>query len=162
MSCNKLTDEQKIYVVERLAAYDGLTAIARGLKEKFGITISPTGVSHYNPERSLDLAQRWKDLFAETRKAYIDSTADIGFTNKPARLRRREAMMHKAWAAGQYELANEILDSIAKETGDPLGDKRRHEHSRSRGAPLTGISRAGQPQRDPARKAGRGVRKPRD
>jgi hypothetical protein len=112
----RLTDAQKTYIVKRLAAYDTLTSIVRGLKTEFGVTITQQAVGNYNPETARrGLAQRWKDLFGECRRAYIASTADIGMTNKPARLRRREAMMHRAWVAGRHGLANEILDSVAHE-----------------------------------------------
>jgi hypothetical protein len=119
MSRHKLTEEQKIYVVKRLAAYDPLPAIVRGLKEQFGITISRPALVHYNPERAENhcLAPRWKDLFWQTRKAHIAGTAHLGDTDKAARIRRRQAMMHRAWAAGRYAEANRILDSIAKELG---------------------------------------------
>ena len=61
----KLTDEHKAYVVRRLAEYDKPTAIAQGLKEVFGITISHQAIEHYDPERPAghDLAQLWRDIF---------------------------------------------------------------------------------------------------
>ena len=119
MSRHKLTEQQKIYVVKRLAAYDALPEIVRGLQEEFGVTVSRPALVHYNAERAENhcLAQRWQELFWETRKAHVARTAHVGDTGKPARIRRRQAMMHEAWAAGRHRLANRILDSIAKEIG---------------------------------------------
>jgi hypothetical protein len=119
MSQHRLTEQQKIYVVQRLAAHDALTAIVRGLQDEFGITVSSPAVLHYDPERpgSRCLAQRWKDLFWQARKAHLARLAAVGDTDKPARIRRRQAMMHEAWAAGRHRVANNILDSIAKEIG---------------------------------------------
>jgi len=124
---NKLTDAHRIYVIKRLAARDGAMAIMRGLKDEFGITLSQHAVDHYNPERAphAALAQRWKDLFWKERETYIARTAHVGVTDKPARIRQREAMMHREWAAGRHAQANAILDSIAKELGASFGRKRR-------------------------------------
>lgn len=123
----KLTDEHRIYVIKRLAARHGPMAVMRGLKEDFGITLSQHAVDHYDPERAPDskLAQRWKDLFWAEREAYLARTAQVGVTDKAARIRQREAMMHREWAAGRHAQANAILDSIAKELGASFGRKRR-------------------------------------
>ncbi|MGZ9103493.1 MAG: DUF2280 domain-containing protein, partial [Rhodoplanes sp.] len=119
MSRRKLTEQQKIYVTKRLAAYDALPAIVRGLQDEFGVTVSCPAVLHYDPARpgSRCLAQRWKDLFWQTRKAHIARIAGVGDTGKPARIRRRQAMMHEAWAAGRHAVANDILNSVAKDIG---------------------------------------------
>src|SRR5690242_13325185 len=76
----RLTDPQKIYIVKRLAAHHPLAVIVRGLQEEFGITVRSGLLQHYDPERSAGktLAPRLTALFWETRKAYIDDTADIG------------------------------------------------------------------------------------
>ena len=124
---SKLTDAHRIYIIKRLAARHGPKAVMRGLKEDFGITLSQRAVDHYDPERSprSGLSQPWKDLFWQEREAYIARAAQLGVTDKPARIRQREAMMHREWAAGRHARANEILDSIAKDTGDAFGKKTR-------------------------------------
>ena len=121
----KLTDEQKAYVVRRLAEYDKPMAIAHGLKEMFGVTVSHQAVEHYDPERPAghDLAQKWRDVFWRARSAFIESTADIGSMRKEVRIRVRERMMREEWEAGRCKIANEILDSIAKEAGDAFESK---------------------------------------
>jgi hypothetical protein len=124
---SKLTDAHRIYVIKRHAARHGPMAIIRGLKDDFGITLSQHAVDHYNPERAPRerRAQHWTDLFWKEREAYIARTAQVGVTDKPARIRQREAMMHREWAAGRHAIANAILDSIAKELGASFGRKRR-------------------------------------
>jgi hypothetical protein len=124
---NKLTDEQRIYVVKRLAVFHSLISIVRGLQQEFGITISQQAVHHYNAERSegKQLAPRWKDLFWAARRDYIASVANVGNTGKAERLRRCEAMMHKHREAGRHALANAILDAIARDIGGSFGKKRR-------------------------------------
>jgi hypothetical protein len=68
---------------------------AAGPKQQVGITVSRPAVVHHNPERpgSDCLAQRWRDLFAQTRKAHIVSIAHVGDTNRPARICARAAVM---------------------------------------------------------------------
>ncbi len=124
---SKLTDAHRIYIIKRLAARQGAMSVLRGLKQDFGITLSQHAVDHYNPERAPRerRAQRWTDLFWKEREAYIARTAHLGVTDKPARIRQREAMMHVEWAAGRHAQANAILDSIAKELGASFGRKRR-------------------------------------
>ena len=115
----KLTPEQKAYVVRRLATYNTPSAVARELKELFGIEIAVQSVDHYHPDRvSRDnLAPCWKELFWETRKAYVAACKEVGTMEQMVRVRLREDMVLMARDAGHYRVANELLDSIAKEAG---------------------------------------------
>jgi len=134
----RLTYEQKVYVVKRLAAYDAPVVIVRGLREEFGITVRLGLLQYYHPERAQGstLAQHWKDLFWDTRKSYGDSTADIGADHKPVRIRWRGEMVQETWGAGQHKIANEILDSVAKEVAG-AGNGHGRGHFGLRGIPLT-------------------------
>jgi hypothetical protein len=127
---NRLTDERKIYIVRQLAWYNTSSAIARDLKENFGIEITPQAIDHYHPERAAGatLSQRFKDLFWEVRKAYLAAAAEIGTNDPLVRMRWREDMVLEAWDAGDYRMANAMLDSIAKEAGGAFRSK--HEHGR--------------------------------
>jgi hypothetical protein len=135
----RLTHEQKVYVVKRLAAYDAPVVIVRGLKEEFGITVRAEVMRHYNPEgaQGRALAQHWKDLFWDTRRAYIDSTADIGADHTPVLIRWRGEMVQETWGAGQHKIANEILDSVAKEAGAGTGNRHERGHFGLRATRLT-------------------------
>jgi hypothetical protein len=63
------------------------------------------------------LAPCWKELFWETRKAFIAACAQVGTMEQMVRVRLREDMVLMARDAGHYRVANELLDSIAKEAG---------------------------------------------
>jgi hypothetical protein len=125
----RLSDEERIYIVRRLAAYDKPAAIAAGMKEAFGVTISDQAIERYDPERPAghDLAPQWREIFCAARKAYIAETVDIGHMEKAVRMRLRERMAIAAWEEGNYKLANEILNDIAKEAGDAFAGRNRHE-----------------------------------
>jgi len=157
----KLTDQQKAYVVRRLAEYDKPVAIAQGLQEIYGIAISHQAVEHYDPERPAghDLAQQWRDVFWQARRAYIEDIAETGTTRKAVRMRMRERMMLEEWEAGNRKLANDILNSIAKESGNAFASK----NATHDGTPLTATITISDP-RDfaPAAQAADGVREPGD
>jgi hypothetical protein len=74
MPRTKLTDEHKTYVVKRLAAY-----------------AKPRAIAPYDPGRGAGrhLAQRWRELFARERAAYLASTAAIGVDQELVPTRRR-------------------------------------------------------------------------
>jgi hypothetical protein len=135
----RLIHEQKVYVVKRLAAHDTPAVIVRGLKEELGITVRADVVVRYNPERasSRKLAQHWKDLFWDARKSYIDSTTGIGADHTLVRIHWRGEMALETWGAGQHRIANEILDSVAKESGADAGDRHARGHFGLRAIPLT-------------------------
>ncbi len=72
----KLTREQKIYVVRRLAAYDGPAEIARDMRRQFGIEITRQAVAQYDPTKGSECAEEWADLFRALRREYMDDKAD--------------------------------------------------------------------------------------
>ena len=73
---NKLTREQKIYVVRRLAAYDRPAEIARDLRKEFGIEITREAVRKYDPSKGSECAEEWADLFRNARQEYMGDKAD--------------------------------------------------------------------------------------
>ena len=137
----KLSDEQKAFVVTRLATYATPSAIALDLQAQFGVSITAQSVMHYHPEMNSGdrLAQRWRDLFRETRRLYVERSAEIGTADKMVRMRWRENMALKAEEAGDYRIANALLDSIAKEAGDAFEKTRQQGRfgMRKNAAPAT-------------------------
>jgi hypothetical protein len=118
-SRKKLSDEHKTYIVRRLATNDSLIVIARGLKQEFGVTVPIDLIRNYNPERTAGrrMARRWKGLFWKTRKAFVEAIADVAAKHPLIRIYWRGEMTQEAWAASEHRIANELLDSIAKEPG---------------------------------------------
>ena len=79
-NARKLTHEQKIQVVRRLASFDSPTAIIKALQAEYGVTITRSSITYYNPatDHGRLCAQQWKTLFFATRKAVTEGTAEIG------------------------------------------------------------------------------------
>src|SRR4051812_30617459 len=117
MPYKKLTEQQQIYVVRRLAAFDKPRAIARDLAREFGVTVSHQAIESYHPGRvsGRSVAPRWRKLFAQARAAYLESLAETGAMYKVLRVHWREGIAHDAWDAGLFKAASDVLDAIAKD-----------------------------------------------
>jgi hypothetical protein len=67
---------------------------------------------------------RWRDLYAATRKAFLNEVAEIGVAQKAVRLRMLDKMTHNALANRFPLRAAYFLEQAAKECGG-LYDRRR-------------------------------------
>jgi hypothetical protein len=113
-----LTNPQRQFVVERLAAFDSATAVAKGLLEQFGVTVAPHVVAVYDPtaHAGRHCPRYWKRRFFEARQAITQKPPPEA--SRVMRLHLRRKMLRDALAREDFLLANRILDSIAKEVGD--------------------------------------------
>jgi hypothetical protein len=134
-----LTDEHKTYIVRRLAAYESVSVIRKGLSQEFGITVPKSVIQYYDAEtkQSRNLSRRWRDLFWRTRKAFHEGLADVGANYPLVRIYWRGEMAQETWAAGQHGVANDILDSIAKEAPAAPDESATPGHFGLSGGPLT-------------------------
>jgi hypothetical protein len=166
VAANRLTDRQRIYVVRRLAAFDKARAIARDLARDFGVTVTIKAIESYNPclATGRHLGKRWRELFAQAREDYLQSTAEIGITQKAIRILLRERYAHRAEEAGQFKAASDILDAIARDVGDIFDKRQTHDRFSNRGAAAaaTIIVNGRTVVGGPASEAAGGARKPRD
>ena len=87
-----LEPRHKIYIVQRLAAFDEPHEVARALRERFGVELSLSGIRHYDPTRfrGRRLARPWRDLFTATRKRILARQAALGA--EIAALRHQETL----------------------------------------------------------------------
>ena len=122
-SRGKLNDRLKEYVVERLAGFDSPTAIAKSLREEFGVTVCRQSIEQYHPLRRPRCAEKWKLHFFATRRAIIEGKAERGAANKMVRLRWRENMVLRAMEREDFALADRLLNSIAGEVGEGKCDE---------------------------------------
>jgi hypothetical protein len=76
-----------------------------------------------------DCRQEWPDLLHGARARFAAGRDAIAAADKRVRICWRECMVEAALQRGELKLANDILDSIAKESGDAFGNKQKHEHS---------------------------------
>lgn len=126
MAKAKLTREQQTYVVQALACFDTPTIIAGALKKDFGIVFSPQAIEVYDPNKKAgrNLAARWRALFEETRKTFLEDTASIAISHRAVRLRALQRMADKAETLGNMVLASSLLKQAAEEVGGSYTNRR--------------------------------------
>jgi len=112
------TNAHKVYVVQALACYERQTDVRRGVKEKFGIEVPLEQIAYYDPTSATggEPAQKWQELFAETREAYRKGTQEVAIAQKRWRLEQLEDDFRKL-RTSDPEAAAALLEQAAKETG---------------------------------------------
>lgn len=123
---DKLTDAARTFVVQQLAMYDPPDMVAKAVKDEFGVSVTRQAVQAYDPTKyaGRQLSQKWRDLFAATRKAHLESTAEVGISHKTVRLRALQRMANKAEAMGNLQLAAQLHEQAAKEMGNAFTNAR--------------------------------------
>jgi hypothetical protein len=121
-----LTDEIKEFIVKGLACYDPPTYVAESVRVNFGIEVTRQQVHEYDPACARPPAQRWRDLHAVTRAAFLAEAAAIGITNKTVRLRRLDRLANRC-ERNSVALALICLQQAAKECGGLYENRRRYD-----------------------------------
>lgn len=126
----QLSKDVRRFIVVRLACFETPTEVAAAVNETFGLTLDRRNISHYHPEYAgADLAKEWRGLFAATRKAYLEETADIPVAQQAFRLRQLQSLYDRAKLRGNDKLAAEHLRQAAEEVGEVYTNSRRLQHS---------------------------------
>ena len=136
MAAGKLNPEQQTYVVQALACFDPPGVIVAALKKDFGVSITIQAVEVYDPNKRAgrNLSKRWRAIFEETRKTFLEDTAAIGISHRAVRLRALQRMADKAEGQGNMVLASSLLEQAAKEVGGSYTNRR--EVTGANGGPM--------------------------
>jgi hypothetical protein len=124
-----LSEEVQEFIVQGHACYRKPSLIVRDVQEEFGVTVSREQVLFYHPERggkTKRLGQRWKDLFRETREAFLGSKVQVGIANQNYRLMALQRMAERAEERGNLVLAKDLMEQAAKEVGGAYTNRREH------------------------------------
>lgn len=119
MAKAKLSDEVKTYIVQALACFDSPSVVAAAVKKEFGVD-----VSHDPKKAASGLAPKWKALFGETRKTFLEDTATIAISHRAVRLRALQRMAEKAEIQSNMVLAASLLKQAAEEVGNAYTNRR--------------------------------------
>ena len=138
----KLTGRLKEYVIERLAGFDSPVAIAKSLKDEFGISIARQTIESYDPSRGRKPAKKYREQFFAIRHEILEGKAARVATRKGVRLRWLENMAIHAMAQGDYALADRLLGSIAREVGERRSSGSEARPSDLEARPITDQDRA--------------------
>lgn len=125
----RLDDQAKTFIVQALACFDTPSTVAKGIKEDLGITVSPQLVESYDPTKRAGrlLSTKWKTMFEEARKAFLDDASAIPIANRSARLRMLQRMATKSEGMGNMAMASRLLEQAAKEMGNAFTNKVDHQ-----------------------------------
>jgi len=133
-----LSSEIKTFIVQQLACFDTPSQVVEAVKTEFKVDVSRQVVEGHDPNKRAGqkLAQRWVDLFNETRERFKAETADIPIANRAVRLRALNRMANKAEGMKNMALAAQLIEQAAKETGGAYTNRQQHEHSGPNGGPI--------------------------
>lgn len=126
MAKAKLSDEVKTYIVQALACFDSPSIVAAAVKKEFGVEVSRQLAESHDPNKkaAAGLAPKWRVLFEETRKTFLEDTASIAISHRAVRLRALQRMAEKAENQGNMVLASSLLKQAAEEVGGAYTNRR--------------------------------------
>lgn len=132
----ELPEEVKIFIVQGLACFDSPATVAKAVKAEFDIVVTRQRVHRYDPSRKAgaDVADKWQQLFAATRKEFLDDAAKTGIANKSVRLRKYQRVADAAEAVGNHAMVLAACEAAAKEVGGAFTNRR--EHTGANGGPI--------------------------
>lgn len=163
MAENELSDDARRFVVTELACWQRPSAVAKAVKEQFGITVTRQAIERYNPYRAAgsNLTPELKTLFDDTRSKFRDERSDIGIYDRIVRMRMLDNAARAFEEMGNYLAMAQILEQAAREEGDSFTNKHQHEHSGKVDIPQTAtVILTGAPSPASAPQAVGGVPKP--
>lgn len=126
MSAKRLAAGHKLFLVQALAQFETPKEAAAALKVEHGAAISPQGVEAYDPTKRAGerLSQRWRELFYETRRRFLEQLKDVPEANKAVRVRQLAHAARAFKARENYLAMADMLERIAKEVGDVYSNRR--------------------------------------
>jgi len=115
----------KVAIIQALACFDSISTVAANIKSEYGLTISPQAIEAHDPTKRAGrkLAKKWRDLFDETRAAFIADTSAIPISHKATRLRSLNRMAELAERKGNMAMASKLLEQAAREMGNAFTNK---------------------------------------
>ncbi|WP_337846804.1 DUF2280 domain-containing protein [Sphingomonas sp.] len=137
----KLNEEEKAFLVCQFACFLTSTQACRAFEQQFGRRIETRDADRYKVDgwagrrkEKVEPMKKWRPLFEETRKAFLENAAAIPIANATYRLAQLQSMFESAMgvnaanARPNIPLAAQLLEQAAKESGGSFTNKREHEH----------------------------------
>lgn len=127
--------EIKAFMVQALACFDTPSQVVESVKNEFGIELNRQTVESHDPTKvaGKGLAQKWKELFEETRDRFKTEMGDIPIANRAFRLRALHRMAVQAESRKNYPLAAQLMEQAAKEVGESYTNKQILDHKSTDG-----------------------------
>lgn len=121
-----IPDEIKRFIVNALAAFDTPSQVAAAVKEEFGFDVSRQAVEGHDPTKHAGrkLAAKWRTMFEEARKGFIDEATQVPIAHRSTRLRALHRMAQAAERRGNFPLAAQLHKQAAEEMGNAYTNRR--------------------------------------
>lgn len=133
-----LNGEVKAFIVQSLACFDTPSMVVESVKKEYGLAISRQQVESHDPTKAngKGLAEKWKELFKETRERFQTEISDIPIANRAYRLRTLDRMAANTEKMRNFALTAQLIEQAAKECGDAYTNKQKVEHTGKDGGPI--------------------------
>jgi hypothetical protein len=133
-----LPEHIKLHIVQALACFDTPSKVAKDVNAEFGVTVSPQQCERYDPNKRAGsaLSAKYRTIFAETRKTFLEDTSLIGVSHRAVRLRTLQRLIDTCERSGNVSMVAQLLEQVAKETGDAYTNRHRLEHTGKDGGPI--------------------------
>lgn len=121
-----LDSKHRRFIVRGLAHFKTPTEIKEEFEDAFSVEVSLPQIAYYNPngaQGSAQLAQKWKDLFNESRQQYIEGVNQEPIAHQRYRLKKLQKGAEKFEAMKNFKGMAEILEQAAKEVGGAFTNK---------------------------------------
>lgn len=121
-----LPDEVKRFAVQQLACYDTPSQVQKAIKEEFGLEVTRQQLQAYDPATvaGVRMSKKLKDLFAATRKAFLEDVSTIPIAQQSFRLRSLQRLHQRAVEQGNAVVAAQLLEQASKEIGGAFTNRR--------------------------------------
>ena len=123
---NRLSEDVKTFIVQALACFDTPSQVVEAVNQEFKIQISRQSVEKYDPTKvaGAKVAPKWRALFEQARKSFIEDTSQIAIAHRATRLRALQRMAAKAETKGNFPLAAALNKQAAEEMGNAYTNRR--------------------------------------
>lgn len=126
MANGKLSETAKTFIVQSLACFDTPSVVVEAVRKEFGETITRQTAEGFDPNKraGAKLSNKWRAIFEETRKTFLEDTAAIAISHRAVRLRALQRMAEKAENMGNMSLAAQLHKQAAEEVGGTYTNRR--------------------------------------
>jgi len=121
-----LPEEVKVFIINALAAFDTPSQVAAAVKDEFGLEVSRQVVQAHDPTKFAGhgLAAKWRTMFEDARRKFLENVNDIPIANKATRVRALNRMAVKAETMKNFALAAQLHKQAAEEMGNAYTNRR--------------------------------------
>ena len=126
MAETRLSEDVKTFIVQALACFDTPSQVVEAVNQEFKVQITRQNVEKYDPTKvaGAKIAPKWRALFEQARKSFVEDTSQIAIAHRSTRLRALQRMAAKAEAKGNFPLAAALSKQAAEEMGNAYTNKR--------------------------------------